>query len=339
MKALFLFMFCSGILSVNAQPESHEYSETAIIMGMSFEAKAISESYDSAYYAVQLAINEARRLDTLLSNYLPQSQVSEINKFASERPVEVSSELVQLILRSKKISQITDGAFDISFAVLSRFWRFDNSMKELPNPDTIAFYKTLINYKDIIVDTKLNTIQFAKPGMRISFGGIGQGYAAEQCKKMMQNAGIKCGYVNVSGDIRFWGTRQGGKLWRVALVSPDNKKEVIAWLDITDASVVTSGDYEQFAYINGKRYTHIFDPRTGYPANTMRSVAIICPDTEVADGLSTGTFVLGETKGLELINNLKNIECLIVTNDNRIITSDGLKINFTPVSNVNLYNK
>jgi len=339
MRITLLILFLAKLMLVQAQNEFQEYSEKVIVMGMAFEAKAISTDYDSAYNAVQIAIQEARRIDTLLSNFLPQSQVSMINKYASQRPVEVSAELIQLIQRSKKISQITDGAFDISFTVLSPFWKFDNSMKALPNTDSIAFYRNLINYNNILVDTKLNTVQFAKPGMRISFGGIGQGYAAEQCKKMMQKAGIKCGYVNVSGDIRFWGTRPVGKLWRVALVSPDNKKEVIAWLDITDASVVTSGDYEQFVFIDGKRYTHIFDPRTGYPANTMRSVAIICPDTEVADGLSTGTFVLGETKGLELINGLKNIECLMVTNDNRIVTSDGLKINFTPVNDVNLYNK
>jgi thiamine biosynthesis lipoprotein len=339
MRALPLLLLFVGLALANAQNEDEGYTEKAIIMGMAFEVKAVSNDYGRAYKAVKLAINEARRIDTLLSTYLPQSEASQINKYASIKPVQVSSEIIQLILRSKKISRITNGAFDISYAVLSPFWRYDSTMKVLPNPDTIKHYQKLIGYENIIIDIEKNTIKFAKPGMRIGFGGIGQGYAAEQCKKVMQNAGIKCGYVNVSGDIRFWGTRPDGKLWRVAFVSPDNKKEVIAWLDITDASVVTSGDYEQFAIIDGKRYTHIFDPRTGYPANTMRSVAIISPDTEVADGLSTGTFVLGETKGLELINNLKNIECLMVTNDNRIVTSEGLKINFTPVNGVSLYNK
>ncbi len=339
MKYALIVLFASIVGSVQAQNSWEEYTEKAIVMGMAFEVKAISSDYDSAYNSVQLALDEIRRIDTLLSNYIPQSEASRINKYAFEKPVKVSAEVINLIKRSQKISKITNGAFDISFAALRPLWKFDSTMKALPNPDTVEHYRELIDYTNIIIDSDSNTVRFAKQGMRISFGGIGQGYAAEQCKKTMQAAGIKCGYVNVSGDIRFWGVRPDGTLWRVALVSPDNKKEVIAWLDITDAAVVTSGDYEQFATINGKRYTHIFDPRTGYPANTMRSVAIICPDTEIADGLSTGTFVLGEIDGLKLINSLKNIQCVMVTNDNRIVTSDGLKINLTPVNNAHLFNK
>jgi thiamine biosynthesis lipoprotein len=336
---LAIVLLISTYVNIFSQNQWKEYSEQAIVMGMAFEVKAISSDYDSAYRAVKLAINEARRVDTLLSHYLPQSETSRINKYASMGPVKVSDEVIDLIIRTKKISKLTNGAFDISFAALSPFWKFDGSMKSLPNSDTIEHYRQLIDYQSIIVNRDSGTVQFAKKGMRIGFGGIGQGYAAERCKKVMQQAGIRCGYVNVSGDIRFWGVRPDGKLWRVALVSPDNKKEVIAWLDITDAAVVTSGDYEQFAMIGGKRYTHIFDPRTGYPANKVRSVVIICPDTEVADGLSTGTFVLGETDGLKLINSLKNIHCVIVTNDNRIVTSSKLKLNFTQVSDAHLFNK
>jgi FAD:protein FMN transferase len=339
MRIFFLSLFLLSCIIANSQEKWQEYTEKTLVMGMAFEVKAISSNYDSAYHAVQLAVSEARRIDTLLSTYIPNSEASIINKLASKGPVKVSSEVINLIERTQKISKLTNGAFDISFAVLSRFWKFNNSMKELPNADTIAFYRKLINYKDIIINRDSGTVMFAKSGMKINFGGIGQGYAAECCKKVMQKAGIHCGYVNVSGDIRFWGIRPDGKLWRVALVSPNNKNEVIAWLDITDAAVVTSGDYEQFTMIGGKRYTHIFDPRTGYPADGMRSVAIICPDTEIADGLSTGTFVLGEKDGLNLINSLKNIHCVIVTNDNRIVTSSKLKINLTPVNDIHLFNK
>jgi FAD:protein FMN transferase len=327
------------VLNVYSQKNWQEYSEETIVMGTTFEVKAISSTFDSAYTSVKMAINEARRIDTLLSHHLSNSETSLINNYASQHPVIVSREVINLIQRTKKISDITHGAFDISFAVMSRFWHFNSQMKELPNPDSVAYYKKLINYKDILINSDSCTVRFRQPGMKIGFGGIGQGYAAECCRKIMQKYGIRCGYVNVSGDIRFWGIRPDGKLWRVALVSPDNTKDVIAWLDLTDAAVVTSGDYEQYVMIGGKRYTHIFDPRTGYPADGMRSVAIISPDTEVADGLSTGTFVLGEKDGLALINTLKNINCVIVTNDNRIITSDKLKINFTPVKNIDLFNK
>jgi thiamine biosynthesis lipoprotein len=247
---------------------------------------------------------------------------------AGIQPVKVSHELFALIRRSLKISRLTQGAFDISFASMDQIWKFDGSMTALPAPEQVAASVAKVGYQNIVLNEKDTTVFLKLPAMKIGFGAIGKGYAANQAKAVMTNLGIENGLVDAGGDLLCWGQQENGQPWQIGIADPAEKTNIFSWLQAGNMAVVTSGDYEKFAMIAGQRYTHIIDPRTGYPVRGIQSVTIVCPDAELADGLATAVFVMGEKEGLHLINQLKGIECLIVSDKNELIASDSLALNF-----------
>lgn len=297
-------------------------------MGSRFEVTAVSEDDSLAWRAIHGAIKETLRIEKLISEWDSASQTTAINNHAGIEPVKVDKELYDLINRSIKVSKLTEGAFDISFAPMRKVWRLNGSMKELPSATQIELAKSKIGYAKIILNPELQTVFLKEQGMKLGFGGIGQGYVANRCKLLMQNMGIKSGLINVSGDIITWGKQPDGKDWRIGIADPRNKTSVISWLSVSDISVVTSGGYEKFVMINGKRYGHIIDPRTGYPSEGVGSVTIVSPDAELSDALATGVFVLGVEKGLNLINQLRGVECLIIDDGGKMFTSKNMKLNF-----------
>lgn len=303
------------------------YSRKLKLMGVSFEVAAVAEDSLKASKAVDAAIKEVIRIERLISSWDAQSQTSAINQMAGIQPVKVSLELFALIRRSLKISQLTHGAFDISFASLDKIWHFDGSMITLPTEEAIANSVAKVGYHNIILNEQDTTIFLKLPGMKIGFGAIGKGYAANQAKKVMVHLGIADGLVDAGGDLLCWGYQENGNPWQVGIADPNDKNKIFSWLPVQDMAVVTSGDYEKFAMIDGKRFAHIIDPRTGYPVQGIKSVTIVCPDAELADGLATSVFVMGEKEGLHLINQLKGIECLIVNSQNEFITSENLELN------------
>lgn len=297
-------------------------------MGSRFEVTAVADNDTLSWKAINAAIDETRRIEKLISEWDSTSQTTAINRKAGIAPLKVDRELYDLIFRSIKVSKLTGGAFDISFAPLMKIWKLDNSTKKIPLQDVIDRTRAKVGFEKIILDPKEQTVFLQEKGMKIGFGGIGQGYVANRCKKIMMDLGIKSGLVNVSGDIITWGYQPDGKEWQVGIVDPTNKDTMISWLAASNMSVVTSGNYEKFVVVNGKRYGHIIDPRTGYPAEGVGSVTIISPDAEVSDALATGIFVMGIEKGLALINNLKGIECLIIDEAGKLHPSASLKLNF-----------
>ena len=309
-----------------------EYSRVLILMGTRFEITAISDSEENSKKAVNAGIREISRIESLISSWDENSQTSSINRKAGKEPVKVDKELFDLIYRSQKISNLTQGAFDISFASIEKLWKFDGSMTQLPSPEEIERSVRYIDFRNIILDKDNSTVFLKNEGMRIGFGAIGKGYAANRARKVMEEMGIEHGVVNAAGDLTAWGTQGNGEPWKVGISKPDDLKTVIDWLTVSDNAVVTSGDYEKFVELEGRRYSHIIDPRTGYPTTGIKSVTIICPDAELADGLATSVFVMGPEKGLALINLLKGIECLIITDDNKLITSQLLDLNYYDAS-------
>jgi len=327
--ALFVFLLL-GSQTLFAQG-SNLISQKKILklMGSSFELTAVAETKQQAWDAINVGINEIQRIELLISSWDKNSQTSEINRNAGIQPVVVDDELYDLIYRAKKVSQLTAGAFDISFASMDRIWKFDGSMQQMPTAEIVQKAKANINWQDIILDSKTKTVFLENKGMRIGFGAIGKGYAANQAKALMSKMeGVKGGLVNASGDLIAWGLSNDEEDWLVNITNPKDKEVALGWLRINGLSVVTSGDYERFVNFEGKRYAHIIDPRTGYPTTGIKSVTLICPDAELADALATSVFVLGKEKGLTLINQLQQTECLIVTDDDEIITSDNLKLNY-----------
>lgn len=296
------------------------------MLGSPFEMTVIAQDTVQGNQFCNWAIAEVKRIENLISDWIPTTQISQVNKNAGIKPIQVDKEVFSLVERAIKISQITSGAFDISYASMDKIWKFDGSMKAMPTEEAIKKSVSKIGYKNIILDSKEQTIFLKNEGMKLGLGGIGQGYIADKVKELLISKGCISGIVNVSGDINTWGKQIDGKPWTVAIVNPMNKNKVFATFPLEDTAVETSGSYEKFVIFNGIRYSHIIDPRTGYPAQGVISVSVFAKQTEIADALATGIFVLGVEVGLDLVNQLKGIECIIVDDKGKIHSSKGIDI-------------
>lgn len=307
---------------LSAQTHIYESSH----MGSRFAITVVHEDSSLAWKAILAAENEIERIEALISSWRENSQTSAINRAAGKQAVQIDKELFDLISRAQKVSQLSQGAFDLSYASMDRVWKFDGSMTKVPDSLAVAESVSKVNYQDIILDKKHTAVTLQKAGMKIGFGAIGKGYAANRAKTLLQEMGIASGMVNAGGDLIAWGTEENGAPWKIAIADPSKQKQVLAWLELSDKAVVTSGDYERFVEIEGKRYAHIIDPRSGYPVQGLTSVTIICPDAEIADALATTVFVLGKEEGMALIEKLRGIEGIIITDKNEILTSKLLTL-------------
>jgi thiamine biosynthesis lipoprotein len=302
------------------------YKKKLALIGSPFEITVIAKDTIQGNEYVNLAVGEVKRIENLISDWIPTTQISQVNQNSGIKPIKVDDEVFNLVERALKISKITHGAFDISYASMDKIWKFDGSMKEMPTPEAIKKSVERIGYQKIVLDKQKSTIFLKDVGMKLGLGGIGQGYIADKIKELLQSKGCTSGIVNVSGDINTWGKQPNGKPWTVAIVNPMNKNKVFATFPLEDSAVETSGNYEKYVTFNGIRYSHIIDPRTGYPATGIVSVSIFAKQTEIADALATGVFVMGVEVGLDLVNQIKGIECVIVDDKGKIHTSKGINI-------------
>ena len=324
---LFLSFYTSG--------QNKSYKKVLLLMGSRFEITAISANESKANAAIKAAINEIKRIEKLISSWDSNSQTSEVIRNAGVKPIKVDQELFNLIRRSKKISDLTHGAFDISYASMDKIWKFDGSMLDMPDSASVAKSVSKINYKNIILNKENKTVFLKNEGMKIGFGAIGKGYAANKALEIMSKMELDGALVNASGDLITWGKDENNKDWRIGISNPKEKDKIFSWLNIGETAVVTSGNYEKYVTFNGKRYSHIIDPRTGYPVRGLSSVTIICPNAELADALATSVFVLGANSGLQLINKLNGIECILVTDEQKMLTSSNLKLEYHKTNNQN----
>lgn len=302
------------------------YKRTLKLMGSRFDITVVANDDAQGNASIAVAIAEITRIEKLISSWDPNSQTSSINRNAGIKPVRVDTELFNLIERAIKISKLTDGAFDISYASMDRIWKFDGSMDVMPSEVEIMTSVAKVGFNNIVLDKKESTVFLKLEGMKIGFGGIGKGYAADKAKALLIAQGVPSGIINASGDMNTWGKQPDGSEWKVAITNPMNKNKVFALLPITDGAVVTSGDYEKFVNFNGKRYTHIIDPRSGYPSSGIISVTVFAPTAELADALATSVFVMGKEAGLDRINQLPKIECIIIDDSGVIIKSKNIEI-------------
>jgi thiamine biosynthesis lipoprotein len=296
------------------------------MLGSPFEMTVVAKDTTEANTYIDMAVGEVRRIENQISDWIPTTPISEVSRNAGIKPVKVPIEVFELVERAIKVSEITSGAFDISYASMDKIWKFDGSMKEMPTPEAIKKSVARIGYKNIILDKKEHTIFLKMEGMKLGLGGIGQGYIADKIHFLLFSKGCKSGLVNVSGDIFAWGKLPNDKPWTVGIVNPMNKNKIFATFPLENSAVETSGSYEKFVVFDGKRYSHIIDPRTGYPAMGVVSVSVFAKQTEIADALATGIFVLGVDVGLDLVNQLKGIECIIVDDKGKIFSSKGIDI-------------
>ncbi|HIF14846.1 MAG TPA: FAD:protein FMN transferase [Bacteroidetes bacterium] len=298
-----------------------------ILMGSKFEIAAIHDNERFALKVIDSVNKEIVRIEALISSWKVNSQTSLINANAGIAPVIVDTELFNLIKRAKKISVLTQGAFDISYASMDKVWKFDRRVSQMPTEDAIKASVAKINHEKIILNEIDLSVFLKDKGMRIGFGAIGKGYAANKARHLMIEMGIENGMLNAGGDLIAWGGGINNEKWKVGIADPKKQAGFISWLEIEDQAIVTSGDYERYLTIDGVRYSHIIDPRTGYPAKEIKSVTVICPDAELADGLATSVFVLGVKDGLKLIDQMIGFECIIVDDKDEFITSKGIELN------------
>jgi thiamine biosynthesis lipoprotein len=307
------------------QPGFHK--KEMLLMGNNFEISVVADDETWANERIDEAVVEIRRIEKILTTFKDDSETNLINQNAGIRPVKVSPEVFQLILRSIRISDFTQGAFDITYGSIDkRLWNFDQNMKSLPDPKKAKKMVRLINYRNIILDQEEQTVFLKEKGMRIGFGGIGKGYAAEMAKDVMKKNGVTSGIVNASGDLTAWGYQPDGSPWTIGIAHPDAANMPFSYMKITDMAVATSGNYEKFVMINKKKYSHTINPRTGLPVRGIKSVTIISPNAELCDALATPVTIMGIQHGLNLINQLKHVECIIIDDDNKLYVSKNIHL-------------
>ncbi|WP_370443835.1 FAD:protein FMN transferase [Aquimarina sp. AU474] len=319
----FVFLF----LVVNTTIYSQQiYKRTLKLMGSRFDITVVAKDKIEADQFIDQGVSEITRIEKLISSWDKDSQTSNINNNAGIKPVKVNIELFDLIQRAIRISELTDGAFDISYASMDNIWKFDGSMKEMPSQDKITSSIKKVGYKNIVLDRENATVFLAKKDMKIGFGAIGKGYAADKAKELLINLGVEAGIINASGDMNTWGKQPDNTDWKVAITNPLNKENAFALLPVVNSAVVTSGSYEKYVILNHKRYSHIIDPRTGYPSKGIVSVSVFAPKAELADALATSIFVMGIEVGLNRINQLAGVESIIVDDKGDVHTSNNIKI-------------
>jgi len=296
-------------------------------MGNRFELSVVAGDEQWANEKIDLGIAEIQRIEKLLTTFNDNSETNAINANAGIKPVVISRETFNLIQRSLRISALTQGAFDISYgSVDKRLWNFDQHMTELPDKETAKKMVRLINYKNIVLDDEKCTVYLREKGMRIGFGGIGKGYAAERAKQVLKLNGVESGVVNASGDLTTWGLQPNGNQWTIAIANPNCSHEAFSYMEISNMAAATSGNYEKFVMIGGIKYSHTINPQTGLPVTGIKSVTIITTNAELADALATPVTIMGISAGLNMIDQMKNIEAIIIDDDDKLYASKNINI-------------
>ena len=311
------------LLLVCATPAHADWMErTEAIMGTRCYVELWADDPVKGNDAIDAVMAELRRIDDLMSHYKPESQLSQINQYANERAVQVDKELFDLIKLSTHYSQITEGAFDITYASVGYLYDYPRHIR--PTEEQIREKLPSVNWRNMLLDEEHHTVRFEHPGMRIDLGGIGKGYAVDRGIDILKARGIDRALVTAGGDSRIIGDRMG-RPWLVAVRHPDNPNKVVTRIPLSNSAVSTSGDYERYFDEGGVRYHHIIDPRTGHSASKVRSATILAPTATQTDGMSKTAFVLGPEKALEIINRMPEYDAVFVLPDGRVLYSNGLR--------------
>lgn len=317
-----------GILTmVMTYGQDKEYvtvKRSVSLMGAPFELTVVAQSEEIGYINLEEAIAEVRRIEKLISSWDQDSETSEINRNAGLKPVKVSYELYKLIERSNKISEITEGAFDITVAAMEGTWKYDGSMTAFPTPEQISTAVSKVGYNKIVLNSADNTVFLKEEGMRIGFGAIGKGYAADKVKDLLVSKQVPAGMINASGDITTWGTKATGEKWLIGVDHPRSKGRIFTWLPLIESSVSITSNLDRYLTFNGKKYSQFIDPISGYPATGISKVTLLAQSAEFCDAIATAVFVLGREEGMSLVNQLGDTEVIILDAFNQMWTSNGI---------------
>lgn len=283
------------------------FRRTIRLMGNRFEISVIGNDPVRADNCIDNAITEISRVEKLLSAISDESQINEINRNAGLKPVKVGAEIFKLIDRSLKISELTDGTFDITY----------NAADKETEREPVKF----TNYKDVILDEVNTTVSLKEKGMRIGFGAISKGYASDRAKYVLQMMGVSSGVINAGGDLLTWGLQPDNEPWTIAVADPEQEKQPFADINISNMAVATSGNFEKNATISDKKYQPNVDVKKGFPVSVLKSVSIVSPTAELSDAMATPVMMMGVNAGLYLINQLQQLACVIIDDHDRVYTS------------------
>ncbi|HEY7740340.1 MAG TPA: FAD:protein FMN transferase [Steroidobacteraceae bacterium] len=320
MRRIAAWVTLFALLPGAAQAEWHH--REAAIMGTRIAVEAWHEDAAAAEAAIDAVLAEMRRIDELMSHYRPESQLSRVNREAAAGPVRVDPELAQLVARSLEFSELTGGAFDISYASVGYLYDYRDHRR--PTEQQIRDALPGVSWRHIEVDLAASTVRFRRPGMRIDLGGIAKGHAVDRSIALLRARGIAHATVTAGGDSFVLGDRRG-RPWVVGIRHPDDPGRVIARIPLADAAISTSGDYERYFDEGGVRYHHIINPKTGRSATGVRSVTIIAPTSTLAEGLTKGAFILGPERGIALAESQPDTDAVIVRDDGKVFYSKGLE--------------
>ena len=298
------------------------YKRTDAIMGTRIYVELWDTDAKHGEAAIDAVMAEMRRIDDLMSHYKPESELSKINQHGADYPVQVDKELFDLIKLSTHFSEITEGAFDITYASVGYMYNFPEHIR--PTEAQIKAALPAVNWRNMKFDEAKHTVFFEHKGMHIDLGGIGKGYAVDRGIDILKSRGIQHAVVTAGGDTRIMGDHMGRE-WLVAIRHPDDPTKVVTRIPLKDAAMSTSGDYERYFDENGVRYHHIIDPKTGHSARKVRSATIIGPTATQTDGMSKTAFVLGPEKALEIINRMPEYDAVFVAPDGKVSYSNGLR--------------
>ena len=312
----------ASALGAAAPVHAEWFERDAAIMGTAITVELWHRDEARARAALEAVLAEMHRIDALMSTYKEDSQLSAVNAMAAREPVRVSPELAALIRRSLEMSEITGGAFDITYASVGYLYDYRNRVR--PDREQVEAALPAVDYRHVVVDEKAGTVRFVRDGVRIDLGGIAKGHAVERGVEILRSHGVHHGLVTAGGDTRVLGDRRG-KPWIVGIRDPRRRGELVARLPLEDEAISTSGDYERYFEEDGVRYHHIIKPGTGESAREVRSVTVVGPDATTTDGLSTSVFVLGVDRGMQLIDGLEQYEAVIVTGESRMFYSRGFE--------------
>ena len=320
----FVIIVMAGCATVSPASPPVVLKRTQMHMGTLVTVTAVSSDKDAGNRAMRAAFDEIKRLEQVLSTWRSDSELSRVNQEAGRRPVQVSPETLELVIRSLELGRLTQGGFNIALGPAIDAWSITERQR-IPDDGELQRLKQLVDWTSIHINAESRTIYLPREGMRIDVGGIGKGYAADRAVEEMKRAGATGGSVALSGDIKTFGLLPDRKGFSVGIRHPREEGALIAVIDLKDEAVSTAGDYERFFERERIRYHHILDPQTLQPARACQSVTVIAKEGTMADGLDTGIFVLGPERGMALVERLPNVEAVIIDHEGNMTISSGLR--------------
>ncbi len=330
---VFLILLVLTFSGCSKEKTSEVISETIYALGTVIDIQIYDENVDKAKKAIQESIERITEIENKMSVNKDISEVILINENAGENPVQVSEDTFYVLKKAKEYSKLSNGAFDLTIEPIVKLWGIGTEDARVPEKEEITSLLNLVNYEDLKLDESTNKVQLNKKGQAIDLGGIAKGYAGDEIKRILLENDINTAFINLGGNVVTLGTKVDGSSWRIGIQNPlGDRGNYIAVLEVVDKTVVTSGNYERYFIEDGKRYHHIINPKTGYPAEEGIISSTIVTDKSIdADALSTSVYVLGLEKGMELIESLDNVDAVIITEDKNVYITEGLKETFNIV--------